>query len=633
MAILLDARPSYLTSATGATSLLLAPLGAGSVLGDIRALLEVAEILRLAVMPDFAVDEGYTQAVHATAPRAAVVTPDRFAGFLNQYELADRLLFIDARLRPAAVWSTARWLANGSNGCQVRHLVEARRATGGLQECVRYDDGLHVQSVHRLYDGVTHLELTGVWCSLVPVAAAQRLAPADLTSLSHVRARLTQCLVPSVDDPLPAAVYDLTEEDDYLRANHQALAGLCGRKAPAGFRERAAGIWVGRGVTVHPASRLYAPVILHDHAAIGVGAVVIGPAVLGAGARVGQEAIVGRSVLWPQVRVAPHRSVLHCVLVPGRNGHHVHAGARGRGSDRHGPCSDGRPADTVSPNGHSRSGRLYPFLKRTFDLLVAVSGLVAVSPLLVLVAGLIKLTSRGPVLFGHEREGRGGRPFRCWKFRTMVHHAHEQQRELYDQNLVDGPQFKLAHDHRVTPLGHWLRRTNIDELPQLLNVVLGQMSLIGPRPSPFRENQLCVPWRQARLSVRPGITGLWQVCRRDRDAGDFHQWVYYDVLYVRYRSLWLDLRIFLATLLTLAGRWSVPAHWMIPAPRRADRSSLLTDDMTAAASPPPPRRGAVPGEAPPRADRRDRPDRQGEATENETEVAAEIGPRPDEDKS
>lgn len=587
MAILLDARPPYLTSGTGGTSLLLAPLGAGCVLGDLRALLEAAEILRLAIVPDFAVDEGYADAIQTAAAGVEIITPGRFAEYLAKYELADRLLFLDGRLRPATGWSPARWLADGSNGCQVRHLVEARHGAGGLLECVRYDDGLHVQSIHRLYDGVTHLELTGVLCSLVPVAAAQRLTPSDLTSLSRVRARLTQCPVPTVDDAHPAAVFDLTDESDYLRANQQALVSLHGRKTPAGFREWAPGIWVGRGVTVHPASRLYGPVILHDHAAVDIGAVVIGPAVLGAGARVGQEAIVGRSVLWPQVRVAPHRSVLHCVCVPGRNGHHGHASAGGNGSDRHGPRCDWRPTDTSTPNRHSRSGRLYPLLKRAFDLLVAVPGLVVISPLLVLVAALIKLTSRGPVLFGHEREGRGGRPFRCWKFRTMVHHAHEQQRELYDQNLVDGPQFKLAHDRRITPLGHWLRRTNIDELPQLLNVVLGQMSLIGPRPSPFRENQLCVPWRQARLSVRPGITGLWQVCRRDRDAGDFHQWIYYDVLYVRYRSLWLDLRIFLATLLTLAGRWSVPAHWMIPAPRLADRTSLLADNGAAEIGPRP----------------------------------------------
>jgi lipopolysaccharide/colanic/teichoic acid biosynthesis glycosyltransferase len=128
------------------------------------------------------------------------------------------------------------------------------------------------------------------------------------------------------------------------------------------------------------------------------------------------------------------------------------------------------------------------------------------------------------------------------------------QRALMAQQQLDGPQFKMEHDPRVTPVGRWLRRLNVDELPQLWNIVRGDMSFVGPRPSPFRENQICVPWRHGRLSVRPGITGLWQVCRRDRASGDFHQWIHYDLLYVRHASFAVDVRILVATLLTLGGR-------------------------------------------------------------------------------
>ncbi len=133
-------------------------------------------------------------------------------------------------------------------------------------------------------------------------------------------------------------------------------------------------------------------------------------------------------------------------------------------------------------------------------------------------------------------------------------------------------------------VGEWLRATNIDELPQLINVFLGQMSIVGPRPSPFRENQICVPWRRARLSIRPGVTGLWQICRSDRDGGNFHQWIYYDVLYVRHRSVWLDAKILLATILTLGGRKSVPCRWLTgsravegqaPGPRRKPSEPLF----------------------------------------------------------
>jgi lipopolysaccharide/colanic/teichoic acid biosynthesis glycosyltransferase len=204
-------------------------------------------------------------------------------------------------------------------------------------------------------------------------------------------------------------------------------------------------------------------------------------------------------------------------------------------------------------------------LKRAADLFLAATGLLMLSPLLAVAAALVKLGSRGPVFFGHAREGRRGREFKCWKFRTMVADADQRQRALYKQSQVDGPQFKIKDDPRVTRVGRILRGTNIDELPQLWNVLIGEMSLVGPRPSPFRENQICVPWRRARLSVRPGITGLWQVCRdEDRDKGDFHEWIFYDVTYVRHFSFWLDIKILVATVLTMGGRRSVALGRLLP---------------------------------------------------------------------
>ena len=130
-----------------------------------------------------------------------------------------------------------------------------------------------------------------------------------------------------------------------------------------------------------------------------------------------------------------------------------------------------------------------------------------------------------------------------------------KQGELRKANQVDGPQFKLAYDPRVTPIGHFLRRTNIDELPQLWNVLKGEMSVVGPRPSPFEENQICPGWREARLSVKPGITGLWQVSRsRDRGAADFQEWIFYDTQYVERRGFWLDVKIILLTIKELFGK-------------------------------------------------------------------------------
>ena len=195
----------------------------------------------------------------------------------------------------------------------------------------------------------------------------------------------------------------------------------------------------------------------------------------------------------------------------------------------------------------------YLFWKRAIDLVASGLGLLALSPPLLLVAAFIKCTSRGPVLFAHKRQGLGGKEFRCLKFRSMRVGADARQAELRARNEVDGPQFKITNDPRLTLLGSCLRRYNIDELPQLINVLLGQMSLVGPRPSPDNENQLCPAWRRTRLSVKPGITGLWQVLRlrNDDTVSDFQEWIYYDIEYAKHQSLWLDLQLLLYTPLSM----------------------------------------------------------------------------------
>jgi lipopolysaccharide/colanic/teichoic acid biosynthesis glycosyltransferase len=160
----------------------------------------------------------------------------------------------------------------------------------------------------------------------------------------------------------------------------------------------------------------------------------------------------------------------------------------------------------------------------------------------------IYINSPGPFFYGAIRQGRGGKNFTCWKFRTMVVNADEIKRKLMAQNEVDGPQFKIKNDPRVFRVGRLLRKMNVDEWPQFWNVLIGQMSVVGPRPSPEKENQICPAWREARLSVRPGITGLWQVSRcPDRGESDFQEWIYYDVKYIKEQSFWLDVKIFIKT--------------------------------------------------------------------------------------
>jgi lipopolysaccharide/colanic/teichoic acid biosynthesis glycosyltransferase len=186
-----------------------------------------------------------------------------------------------------------------------------------------------------------------------------------------------------------------------------------------------------------------------------------------------------------------------------------------------------------------------PWWKRTLDILGAGFGLILLTPLFAVVALAIKLTSRGPVFFRQLRSGRGGRPFMMWKFRSMVVNAESQRDKLVHLNEQDGPAFKVRRDPRITRLGRLIRATSIDELPQLWNVLMGDMSLVGPRPLPCRETAGCVLWQRRRLDVIPGLTCIWQVS--GRSSVSFADWVRMDVQYIRSRSPWQDLKLILLT--------------------------------------------------------------------------------------
>lgn len=185
-------------------------------------------------------------------------------------------------------------------------------------------------------------------------------------------------------------------------------------------------------------------------------------------------------------------------------------------------------------------------IKHAIDFVLAFAGLVALSPILLAIALAIVVTMGRPILFMQERAGLYGRRFKMIKFRTMVADAEKKQAELLAQNEMTGPVFKVTNDPRVTRLGHFLRRTSLDELPQLFNVVLGEMSLVGPRPLPTKEQQGIAGWQRRRLSMRPGITGLWQVS--GRSDVDFEQWMKLDLRYIDGWSIGVDLKILLRTL-------------------------------------------------------------------------------------
>jgi lipopolysaccharide/colanic/teichoic acid biosynthesis glycosyltransferase len=248
------------------------------------------------------------------------------------------------------------------------------------------------------------------------------------------------------------------------------------------------------------------------------------------------------------VSVEPKQALRDCVVVASPSGPapHIYAGG--------GPVP---PAHVCAH--HSNAFRTWPWFsyarcfKRLTDVVASVLVLILFAPIIPIIVLAVKLSSPGPVFFRDKRQGRHGEPFRCAKFRTMRQGADQMQDKLRFVCEVDGPQFKMADDPRITTVGRFLRETYLDEIPQFINVLCGQMSIVGPRPSPEWENTLCPPWRDARLSVRPGITGLWQVYRTRQPQRDFQEWILYDTQYVRDFSFGLDLWICWRTFRRMVG--------------------------------------------------------------------------------
>jgi exopolysaccharide biosynthesis polyprenyl glycosylphosphotransferase len=186
-------------------------------------------------------------------------------------------------------------------------------------------------------------------------------------------------------------------------------------------------------------------------------------------------------------------------------------------------------------------------IKRSADVIISFWLLVALAPVLLMTALLIKLTSPGPVLFAQTRMGYGKRPFRILKFRTMVQDAEKLMSQVEHLNETQGPTFKLKNDPRITPVGRFLRKTSLDELPQLINVLVGDMSLVGPRPLPLRDYQgFSQDRHRRRFSVKPGITCLWQVM--GRSSIGFDEWMALDIRYIEQWSVWLDIKILFRTI-------------------------------------------------------------------------------------
>jgi exopolysaccharide biosynthesis polyprenyl glycosylphosphotransferase len=193
------------------------------------------------------------------------------------------------------------------------------------------------------------------------------------------------------------------------------------------------------------------------------------------------------------------------------------------------------------------------FFKRVFDVVLSSAALIVLAPVLLVIAAMIKITSRGPVLFQQTRCGLGGRRFTLYKFRSMINNAEQKRAELHQRNELDGPVFKISDDPRITAVGRWLRRFSLDELPQLWNVFRGEMSFVGPRPAVPEEVVQYEDWQRRRLRMRPGLTCTWVL--EGRSHVDFNRWMQLDLKYIDNWSLWLDAKIFFRTIpIVLSGR-------------------------------------------------------------------------------
>jgi lipopolysaccharide/colanic/teichoic acid biosynthesis glycosyltransferase len=314
--------------------------------------------------------------------------------------------------------------------------------------------------------------------------------------------------------------------------------------------------WFGKNVRVGRNVNIIAPVIIGDNTVIEDNAQIVGPAAIGADCRVGPAAVIRESTIWSGASIAAKASVARSIITCGGR---VNAGRCIRDTV---VVKDELKSATVNLLSRNfkittiasstakrlpavRRRRVFELVKRTIDVTFALILIVMLLPLMGILALAIKLDSPGPVFFRQRRCGLHGREFTLLKYRSMIPDAHQRQKEFKHLNEIDGPVFKIANDPRVTGVGRLLRKLSLDEIPQLFNILRGDMSFVGPRPLARNELRLNPSWSETRLQVKPGLTGLWQISGRSDSS--FQDWVALDTYYARNQNLGLDLKILAQT--------------------------------------------------------------------------------------
>jgi lipopolysaccharide/colanic/teichoic acid biosynthesis glycosyltransferase len=431
----------------------------------------------------------------ARGRRAAI---DRAA---DLYLLLEPGQLVDFELQPHL--ATLFW-----DNRKVARLRVLDRATPSYREQIIHDEKGWVIRVERRYvarhrssarvlitaDG----KLAAAWAAAATRRAGWQMVR-DQTPWRHVETR--RC------DGETAWVGSAEDEHRFL--GHVVSTWMNPGRSLTGLRHHGDGVWTTVDMSLPPDAVLIGPLWIGVDPPASALDVVVGP-----------EVIEDRGSPELPVAVRPIREIQAVPL-------DLSPPARSRTADEHAA-------------GGSRA-------KRLFDVGFSLAVLLATLPFFILVALAIVIEDGRPVFYAQVREGRGGKKFNCWKFRSMFNGAEARAREFQAANASDGPHVNITNDPRVTRVGRLIRRVQVDELPQFWNVLRGQMSVVGPRPSPERENQLCPAWRELRLSVQPGITGLWQIRRTRREGEDFQEWIRYDMEYVERRSFGLDMKICLLT--------------------------------------------------------------------------------------
>ena len=589
VAILFDHIPAYLrcdAAPSKEPSILSLPLGPRTVLAAFVERLTRFGADEIFVIPTFEAGDDYRHRMKSIAPARVEICPlSRQRELIENYEGGDIIAAFDARYWPRSPWVISELL---STCVTERTAVQGVSSLGGATdfsssdqstERVVLDEAGQIKRIRRLYDKIAWSPRAG-WGVCGVIAPQQSVDTGPLYPIGKTRERMLTEGMASRDYPIKGPVFDLSDPGEALRLNQDVVAAEVKKHTVcAGYVRHGSETLLGESCQLSPSARVVGPVILKSHSRVDAGATLLGPCVIGHGARVRRDALVAQSVLLDNGELAENAKLVRafglgesngqCPGDPEAPGESVHQGLLAS----RWPQKIELDPEPGAPSPPQLQGTgTYLAVKRAVDVVASLIGILLLLPVLPFIILLIKRDSPGPVFFTAKREGLNGRDFPCLKLRTMRVGADKQQRALYERNEVDGPQFNVENDPRITRVGRWLRRCNIDELPQLLNVLLGHMSLVGPRPSPFRENQICLPWRAARLSVRPGITGVWQLCRRHREESDFNQWIYYDIAYVRHFGFWLDMKILFYTATTLGGRRRVRLEQLIRERKRGRES-------------------------------------------------------------